>query len=212
VRNACRDGCGVLCALRFGAAGSIRWAVASAVPTPNRPFTPNPAYCRGGRFGVGTAEALVVVPRVTNSGHTVQGILILWKGASGSWSTCAGTGGYSDISAGGNVRITSGNGDTIGGGFLKNITEADLLTIVKMDRQGSHPIGLKSTDDPGAIDELRTFLSGLSNLSACALWWEVPNVPGASICGVEVTHRGVLDYNAAEMEKNGWVVSSDLGH
>ena len=158
------------------------------------------------------AGALVVVPRVTNSGHTVQGILILWKGASGSWSTCAGTGGYSDISAGGNVRITSGNGDTIGGGFLKNITEADLLTIVKMDRQGSHPIGLKSTDDPGAIDELRTFLSGLSNLSACALWWEVPNVPGASICGVEVTHRGVLDYNAAEMEKNGWVVSSDLGH
>ena len=158
------------------------------------------------------AGAFVVIPRVASSGHTIQGLLVLWTGATGSWSTCAGTGGYSDISAGGNVRITSGNGDTIGGGFLKNITEADLSTIVKMDRQGAQPIGLKSTDDAGAINELRTFLSGLTGISSCALWWEVPNVPGASIYGVEVTHRGVLNYDAATMEKNGWVVGTTLGH
>ena len=62
--------------------------------------------------------AFAVVPKVmgpnatpTRVTHTFRGTITLWKGASGSWTTCSGTGGYSDLSEGGNVRITNGAGD-----------------------------------------------------------------------------------------------------
>ena len=39
-----------------------------------------------------------------------------------------------------------------------------------------------------------------------------PNVPDVAVYRVEVTHRGVLNYNAAQMEKNGWAVGSSIGN
>ncbi len=164
------------------------------------------------------AGAFAIAPKVmgpnattpTPVTHTFRGTVVLWKGASGSWDVCSGTGGYADITAGGNVRITNGAGDVIAGGFLKNITEADLPTIIEMDRS-SNAIGLHETDDAAAMTKIHTFLSDLKSIGSCMLWWEIKDVPLAGVYSISITHRGTLDYNTAEIEKKGWVVSSSLG-
>ena len=144
------------------------------------------------------------------SGHTIRGITsLIATDVTGSWTDCHGTGGYTDFDAGVNVSVKNAAGTTIGAGVLKPLSESLLPTIVAMDRQQGPMIGLTATDDPGAINELRSLLSSTSSFG-CVLYYEVP-VPTSDFYSITIGHRGTLDYSFADMTKAGFAISSSLG-
>ena len=144
------------------------------------------------------------------SGHTIRGIFSLMStDVTGSWDACHGTGGYSDFDAGVNVSVKNAAGTTIGAGALRNLSESLLPTIVAMDRQPGPMIGLTASDDPGAVNELRSLLSGASSAS-CVMYYEVP-VPTSDFYSITIGHRGTLDYSFADISKVGFAISSSLG-
>jgi hypothetical protein len=152
-----------------------------------------------------------------DNGYTLRGLMFLNSTShSGTWDTCEGTGGYDDVSTGGNVSVTDGKHNTIGGGRLGNVADALIPTLVTMDRQSSpsgqsgHVIGLKSTDDTAAAAELKAFLQSSAAVS-CVLYYEA-RVPKSDFYSIEVTHRGALDYSFDEMSKKGFVVGSSVGN
>lgn len=124
-------------------------------------------------------------------------------GVDGSALDCSGTGGFDDVSAGTNVKVTGPNGDIVGSGSTRNAETLQEIGEWVMAGQGDED-GWSSEED--VIDTVQQ-----SEDVTCFVLFEV-EVP--RVDNYEVTlgsgRRGTTTYSATELDDQEWTIFLSL--
>lgn len=136
---------------------------------------------------------------VLASRHSSYVIFELWANDSmeGSWDSCHGTGGYSDIHAGMGSRLEDQNGNVVGSLNFRNL---DATTFNRLQAQNNEFGSLTISDLQEAAQR-----GILCVLVASA------EVEDAEYYSLEVTHRGAITFSRDELRENSWFFRGWVG-
>lgn len=150
----------------------------------------------------------VTLPAALHPKHQVQGVVELIDsdgGIEGSWDACAGTGGYSDITAGAAATMRDSRGHIIGSIRVTNLNGTTLENMVEADKK----YGLAGWG--GNASKVKTLLTQSADLgSACVLYFN-GDVEDSDFYSFTFADRGALTYSKNDLAKDGWWLSLKLG-
>lgn len=151
----------------------------------------------GGASSTSAATVATTAPTTTPAPTTVvelptlRGSFVLESDAGGRWDDCYGTGGYVDFGAGMDVTVRDSENTIIAVARTRHLTEDD------------------GDDGDAWMSDVKAF--AVNALDACAVVFEIPDLPASDFYTVTVGSRGDLAYSADELEATGWTIDLTLG-
>ena len=138
-----------------------------------------------------------------NNAKTITGFLILsdYESVRGSWNSCEGTGGYSDIDAGSNVSIENEDGKVISAASWRNLDEKAVTLLAENEIVGS---------EVDTVTKVKQELADLESI-VCVLYFQA-DLQGNSANIYQIkTRRGEMTYTEQQLQERDYVIVLSLG-
>lgn len=153
--------------------------------------------------------AAILMPGLLGGRQQVQGVLILSGevgNVEGSWDSCGGTGGYSDVSAGAASTVRDGDGAIVGTLEVENMSTEKLRHFIEADDQYSLGWGAN-----GEYDTTYELLKTGAELKYSCWLYVSGEVNSAEFYTIEIGKRGGLSYSKDQLSGHGWWFTMSLG-
>lgn len=123
----------------------------------------------------------------------------------GSWDSCKGTGGYSDVVAGASATIRDGEGNIVGQLTVRNFTTSTLDAMLTADQE----YGFAGWGDDA--EEAKSLIESTAQLGLSCLLYVEGDVKDSDFYSFTFARRGELSYSREQLAEDDWWVGLSLG-